>query len=119
MWLKRSKVKKMIYTFISVFLLVGFKPSIVSSQDKAESVYKTNIAIVENFLKVGFIEEESTLSNSIVFLEQLTKIKSDFKDQFQMFYTPTIENLKDWKKWFKENKQKLYWDEKENKVIVR
>lgn len=119
MLLKRSKVKEVIYTFISVFLLVGCKPSMVSSQDKVESVYKTNIAIVENFIKVGFIEEESTLSNSIVFLEQLTKIKSDFKDQFQMFYTPTIQNLKDWKKWFKENKQKLYWDEKENKVIVR
>ena len=65
-------------------------------------------------------DSDGTIDNAdVVFIIRLTKIMPDYIEGIDIIYTPTKQNLRDWKKWYNKNKHKLYWDEKEQKVKLR
>lgn len=81
-----------------------------------DKVFFYHIGVVENFVNVGYIDDDSILRCSVEFLEKLTQVKSKAIEQRDFFYNPSKQNIKDWKKWFRKNKESLYWDENEHKL---
>ncbi|WP_162926909.1 hypothetical protein [Flavobacterium psychrotrophum] len=108
-------MKRKLLIIIGIISLISCK-SLPMQNDKACSIVLYHIDIVESFVKKGYIEDATSLYCSIVFLEELTKIKSDYTEEKDMFYIPTEKNIKGWKKWYKKNKSKIYWDESNEKV---
>lgn len=105
-----------------ILLLVLFSfscKSIYQYDDRREQVFFYHLGVVENFLSVGYIDKGEYLDNSIHFLEDLTKIKSDSYEGRDFFYEPSTQNLKEWKKWFRKNKENLFWDEAETKLKLK
>jgi len=80
---------------------------------------ETNINIVESYIKGQCIKEGNDLEKAVKFLDEITGIASytsmDFFDNIE----PSEGNLLDWKIWYKNNKNLLYWDENRQKVTVR
>jgi hypothetical protein len=56
---------------------------------------------------------------SIEFLEDLTGNICDKSKLDKTLMEPSKTNLSDWKKWLKENKNKLYWDDDLKKVVIK
>jgi hypothetical protein len=111
-------MKKAIYLIFILFANINFGQ--VQSINKAQQIYLENLKIINEFIaNKGDINDGEIVDNSIDFLEEITKIKSDFIPAYEIIYTPSEQNLKDWKNWYKKNKKLLYWDEEENKVKVR
>lgn len=86
---------------------------------KAQKEFLLRLEIIEKFLIDKGTNNGEILDSAVVFLENLTNVKSDFIPGKEITLVPSEQNLKDWKKWFKRNKMKLYWDEKEQKVILK
>lgn len=107
---------KTAYTLIFAVILyscnVGF-----SQNDKAINIFETNLEVLERYFNEETIEG-GQLDKSIIFFEDLTGIKSDIGDGYDDIRTPTIENLNQWKDWFKRNKDKLYWNQQEQKIKI-
>ena len=102
--------------------MILFLVSCKSTQDNhtlPDKVFSYHIGVVENFIKSEYIDDDTSLRRSIEFLERITKIKSDFADQHVLFYNPTKKNVKDWKRWYKKNKERLYWDEVEQRLELK
>jgi hypothetical protein len=106
--------------FLSIVILFS-SISCISNKfkqnNKAQKEYLLNIEIVEKFIIEKGTNNTETLNNSVLFLERITKIKSEKYEGFDLYYFPSEQNLKDWKDWFNKNKKSLYWDEKEQKVV--
>jgi hypothetical protein len=101
--------------YISLLLLIVSCKSTLS-QNSPQKIFQNHISVVEQLLKG---EEVSNLKTTIEFLEEITNIKSEVDIGWEIMYSPSEQNLKDWKTWYRNNKKLLYWDEKENKVKVR
>lgn len=87
--------------------------------NKAQSEFLLNIKIIEKFILDKGTNNTEILDSAVLFLERITNIESEKYEGFELYYFPNEQNLKDWKDWYKKNKKRLYWDEKENKVKVR
>jgi len=86
---------------------------------KSQKIYIKNIKLIDDYvLHEKAIKNGIDLESAVKFLEKLTDIKSDV-DDFEFMIEPSEKNLKQWKKWFKKNKEKLYFDEKEQKVKIK
>lgn len=85
----------------------------------ASRVFLYHLSVIESFVNIGYIDEGSALVRSYEFLEGMTGIKGDVVEQKELFYTPSKKNLKDWKKWFRDNRNKIYWDASEQKVKAK
>lgn len=113
-------MKKIICALVTLILLASCKSVAPSSQDnKGISVFNMNLTVVQNYFLVGYVDDDTCLNRSIEFLEKITQIKCNVPAEYLTRYEPNERNIKDWEAWFKENKQKLYWDDKENKVKIR
>lgn len=113
-------MKKAICVLVTLILLASFKSVTPSNHDKKGiSVFNMNLTIVQNYFLVGFVDDDTCLNRSIEFLEKITKIKCNVPSEYLTRYEPSEQNIKDWEGWFKKNKQKLYWDDKENKVVIK
>jgi hypothetical protein len=108
-------MKKCVYLCV-VLTLCGCKS--IHAQQRPQLFFEENLKTIEKFLG-GEQIQGTKLMDSAIFLQQVTNIKSDMYQGFDEFYTPSEHNLKDWKKWYKKNKDKLYWDEEEQTVKVR
>lgn len=94
--------------FILILLIFSSCKSIPINQISDEQkVFLKNIKAVEKFIKKGYIKKYSRFSQSIEYLQEKTNIESEAIEQFELIYTPTKENLNDWKKWYQNNKDKL------------
>lgn len=93
--------------------------SIQNNRSLSDKIFNYHIGVVDNFIKSEYIDDDTSLRRSIEFLERITKIKSDYSDQYVMFCNPTKNNLKDWKRWYKKNKNKLYWNEIEQRLELK
>lgn len=78
-----------------------------------------HLSVIESFVNIGYIDDDSALRRSYQFLEEITGVKGDVDQQLVVFYTPSKENLRDWKKWFRKNKHKIYWDAGKQKVKIK
>jgi hypothetical protein len=56
---------------------------------------------------------------AIDFLEQVTGISSHSDVNYLGRFYPTKEDYDNWLNWFKNNKSRLYWDDREKKVKVK
>lgn len=90
------------------------------SQNKAQQLYLENIAVVEKFVMKEWNPKSdgSILDSAVLFLEELTAIQSNYLPGKEMILLPNKENLNDWKRWYKKNKDRLVWDEEELKAWV-
>lgn len=110
-------MKAKIYVLL-VSILLSCKS--LSTQENMEyKVFSYHLGIIENFVENGYTDDDSSLRRSYEFLENITQIKGDVQEQRVLFYTPSIKNLKDWKRWYQKNRDKLYWDEIEQKVKIK
>lgn len=101
---------------MTIFMFLSCK-SVNKVQKLEHRIFLYHVGVVENFRNNGYIDDDSSLKRSYEFLEDLTSIKGDVEQQYVFFYNPSSKNIKDWKKWFKKNKSKLYWDEKKQMVL--
>ncbi|WP_445456788.1 hypothetical protein [Flavobacterium sp. HNIBRBA15423] len=104
--------------FLLLIIFSSCKSKLID-KDLAGRVYNYHIGVVENYLKNSYIDDDSSLNRSIIFLENISKIKSDVIEQRDFFYSPSFKNLKDWKRWYKKNKNKLYWNEIEQRLELK
>ena len=82
-----------------------------STNKIAKDSFNDKLHMVEIYLDTSNkkrIFDYEILTNTVLFLEQLTGLKSDLFEGFDPLYEPSKENYEDWKTWYKLNKKKLY-----------
>jgi len=86
--------------------------------NKAQIIYLYNLNIIYDFVFYDTWKdaENRSLEPAVSFLENITKIKSNYRKNMSEMYWPTVANYNEWKNWFIKNKEKIFWDEKERKV---
>lgn len=105
------------YIYYILFIIFYSCKTVDCIDTKACNYFFAIYERLENFSKnnyVGQIKE-----TDVFFIEKLTNIECNYTEGFDILYEPTEQNLRDWKKWYDKNKDKLYWDEKEEKVKLR
>lgn len=58
-------------------------------------------------------------SEDVDFMTRLTGITPSYFEGIDILYRPSEQDLLGWKKWYNENKAKLYWDEDEKTVKIK
>jgi hypothetical protein len=86
---------------------------------RACETFATNLNLIKASVEKKDGIDAAKVSQAIIFLEQITSIKSQSDGNFFGRFNPTAEDYNNWNTWFKKNKAKLYWDYKENKVKVK
>lgn len=87
---------------------------------KAQEIYLNHLQTIESFVKVESNSiEGNTLDEAILFLESITSISSSVTQNYDPQKFPSQQNLDDWKMWYSENKQLLYWDDLDKKVKIK
>jgi len=107
-------MKTLIYTLIFVLFSCNGEKNV----DKSETIFNNNIDIIKRYNE-GETIKGTGLDDSVMFLEELTNIKSEMTEGIVLLRTPTEENLKAWEEWYKKNKEKLFWDENDQKVKLK
>lgn len=80
-------MKKLILLFFTITII-----SCKTYQDDrniTEKVFQYHLYTVENFVKVGYVDNSDCLFRSIEFLEKLTGIKCEYTEQYVSLYSPT------------------------------
>lgn len=107
-----------------LYLAVSCAPFIWTdhaSQKKAQKEFVKSLEIVERRIKVGKGSLEE-FNKAVDLLEEVTGIKGHREHQFLTDYfkhellKPDYEK---WKDWYEKNKERLYWDEREKKIMVK
>lgn len=99
---------------ILLLFFVVFVSTTVYSQN-AKEVFLVHLDMYENYKKGKYdnqVLDMTTFLDANKFMESVTGIKSN-----SLFASDEI--VKDWRAWFEKNKEKLYWDKKEEKVKVK
>jgi hypothetical protein len=102
-------MKKMIWVSLLVF------SSFIFAQNKGQLSIEKDIETVKNFLNKQAVDEKS-LTKSCIRLENFTDILCQRNNDFKL--VPTRQNFRNWKKWYRENKNSISYDEAE-KLITR
>jgi len=88
--------------------------------NRACDIYNQNLKIIKERLDDKSFVSVAKISSAIDFFEGVTGIQSHSDGDFAgSRYSPTKEDYANWKKWFKKNKNRLYWDNHEQRVKVR
>lgn len=90
-----------------LFLFSACSPLKKNKLTQAQKVYLQNLDFIKNYLD-NDNKNINNLDKAVVFFEKLTGIKSDIVHSIEPFYSPSKENLQNWKKWYELNKNKLY-----------
>ncbi len=111
----QKKIMKKNNHFFLLFFLIVFN---LCGAQNAKKIFREKLSVVENYHKgkKTFITE---LKKSAIFLTELTEIQFEIYDSYEMSEVTSKQNLKDWKIWYKKNKNNLYWDKIEQKVKVK
>lgn len=107
-------MKKLSCIFCLFFFLI-FSSSFAQN---AKQIFRQKLNLVENYQK-GKETVIDELKASAKFLTEITKIQFEVFDSYEMSDVTSKKNLKDWKKWYSKNKNKLYWDDIDRKVKVK
>ena len=86
-----------------------------SNNKKARKEYKNYLRLIE---KPKYPIDIDSINYPVEKLYKLTKVKSNYSEQFVSFPSPNRENIDDWKKWYKINKSNIYFDSKHNIIKV-
>ncbi len=107
---------KLFFATFVFYLLLGCKSAKCLDPVACAYFEKTYKRIEKNYDKR--YSKTIIYSEDYDFIYAITGIQSEYEEGVDLLYTPSKENLKDWSKWFKYNKDKLYWDETEKKVKI-
>ena len=86
-----------------------------SNNKKARKEYKNYLRLIE---KPKYPIDIDSINYPVEKLYKLTKVKSNYSEQFVSFPSPNRENIDDWKEWYKINKSNIYFDSKHNIIKV-
>lgn len=86
-----------------------------SDNKKARKEYKNYLRLIE---KPSYPINIDSINYPVEKLYKLTKVSSNYTEQFVSFPSPNRENINDWKKWYKINKNNIYFDSKHNIIKV-
>lgn len=92
---------------------------------KTQKLNKAQIVYLEKLNFIGLYNEgkiepsSKDLKEVALFFEEITNIKANIFESFDPFIDPSEQNLLDWKEWYKNNKERLYWDEVGKKVKLK
>lgn len=95
------------------FSYTGKAQKVDSTNNTAKKSFKDKLEIIElitNESDKNKIDDYEIVTNTVIFLERLTNLKSNLFEGYDPLYEPSRENYEDWKSWFKLNKAKLYMD---------
>ncbi len=110
--------------FLSFFMVLLF--SVVSCGDdftqsnkRAQEIMEAQLSKVEYYLNqnpdsMRFVCDPNVVS----FLVNTTKIESESDGTTFGQFLPTENDFRRWTTWYKENRNRIFWDEKEQKVIL-
>lgn len=87
--------------------------------NKAQIVYLEKLNFIELYNEGKIEPSFKDLKEVAFFFEEITNIKADIYESIDSFIDPSEQNLKDWKEWYKNNKERLYWNEEEQKVKLK
>ena len=90
------------------------------SNDSAKIIFEKKINIIKEYINGG--DPDTTLKRVgvIQFLEEVTGIQSESDSYGQIGkLDPTINDYKKWNDWYLNNKEKIFWDKNENRIIVK
>ena len=112
-------MKKIVYVLFFIGSIYACKTHYTLFDNKAQQIFKKNIEIIKKEINMKPFKEYKELEDAVLFLENITGIESIKSDGFIDMSEPSKGNLLDWKEWYKNNKNLLYWDENDKKVKLR
>ena len=80
---------------------------------KACEVFVSHLTRIDNSLKS---DTDFGQDSSVVFLQNLTKIKSTAGGNFFGRFKPLQKDLENWRDWYETHKSELYWDARDKRV---
>ncbi|MBT2620289.1 hypothetical protein [Chryseobacterium sp. ISL-6] len=107
-----------------LLLILGFYIFINSCKSadyrtlRAQDEYKKKLKIIKMFLDEKVIKNVSDLDTASSVLSDLSTIESHKDKGFEFSIMPTKGNYIDWKQWYKENKNIIFWGEEKSKIEV-
>lgn len=117
--LKMKSIVKLPLLLLYLLSTVTNYGNVQIKKNKAQKEYLNNLHIIQDCMYKGKKVSGEVFDGAIFFLETTTNIKSNYSYGHEAFATPTEQNIKDWKNWYKRNKNLLYWDQNEQRVKVK
>jgi hypothetical protein len=109
-------MKSLFIPIFSLFLIhpVIGKSKFVQTSDayKIDSVFNVNMSRLELYLKDRSMDSSGRSMQSVFILEVMTGIRTNAKITYFGKVGYTEDDLKKWKAWYSQNKDRLVWDEK-------
>ncbi|WP_315824066.1 hypothetical protein [Paraflavitalea speifideaquila] len=100
------------------FLFIVCK-GISQNNQRACSEVENRLNIIQNFVEGKEIDSTLRRAEAVAFMEKLTKIESESPFIAESKSNPTKIDFDKWSNWYKQNKEKLYWDKRNKKVSVK
>ena len=114
--------KKEIFRYVRLivlFFITGCSFFNNSSNRKAQIMIEKNLSTVKDFLGDAHSDTSGFIVNAISFFEILTEIQSESDANMFGKMNPTEQDYENWKNWYKENKDNVFWNNKKGVVEVR
>ena len=108
---------KYLMIFISVLILQP-KQGQVSDNAKAKKLYLKSLGIVKGSINNQAGLSMQDISDAIVFFEKITNLKSESNGNFLGRFEPTQNDYDRWAKWYKINKNKIYWNRSTKEILL-
>lgn len=104
-------------TFFAILLLISTSSCNKNQTNEACIIFEKHLKVVEEFVNVENEKiDGEILDESILFLENLTGIKSSFTENYEPIKLPTKEDWIKWKNWYVKNKSKIMLDSNRNVI---
>ncbi|MFZ4928940.1 hypothetical protein [Chryseobacterium sp. Mn2064] len=85
---------------------------------RARNEYKKDLNVVKMFVGEKVIKNASDLNKACKSLSDLSTIEPHKDKSFEFSISPTKGNYIDWKQWYKDNKNFIFWNDKNNKIEI-
>jgi len=100
--------------FIFVYSCKSYDYRVIKAQDE----YKKDLSVVKMFINEKVIKNASDLNKACKSLSDLSTIEPHKDESFEFSISPTKGNYIDWKQWYKDNKNFIFWNDKNNKIEI-
>ncbi len=100
------------------FFFIGCK-GIGQDKQRAYSEIEKRLNVIKNFVEGKEIDSTLSRAEAVAFMEKLTKIESESAFIAESKLNPTKADYDNWNNWYEKNKEKLYWDKRNKKVLIK
>ncbi|WP_339886782.1 hypothetical protein [uncultured Flavobacterium sp.] len=110
-------MKRFVFIYLLIFISCSSITQGTSNLDikKGRKEYKNYVRQIK---KPNYPINMDSLDFPVEKLYKLTKVKSNYTEQFVSFPSPSKENIEDWENWYKLNKNNIYFDSKYKVIKV-